>query len=153
MWRCLGFRHPTSQLARSLLNFLPQPTHAKKLRKKLYFLHMWRCLGFRHPTSQLTRSLLNFLPQPTHAITWHLAKFRDFRTSYGFYIILKHFSGKSVVMLREQDAWKFDASSWIETQHAPINMNNIFQNTTLQYSMHLQFKFDIFEKNQRIEIN
>ena len=48
---------------------------------------------------------------------------------------------------------KFDASSWIGTQHAPINMNNIFRNTTLQYSIHLQFKFDIFEKNQRIEIN
>ena len=34
-----------------------------------------------------------------------------------------------------------------ENNHtAPINMNNIFRNTTLQYSMHLQFKFDIFEK-------
>ena len=26
--RCLGFRHRTSQLARKLLNFLPQPLHA-----------------------------------------------------------------------------------------------------------------------------
>ena len=54
-----------------------------------------------HTKSQLARNLLNFLPQPTHAIIWHLAKFRDFRTSYGFYIILKHFSGKLVIMLRE----------------------------------------------------
>ena len=28
MWRCLGFWHPTSQLARNLLDFLPQPPHA-----------------------------------------------------------------------------------------------------------------------------
>ena len=28
MWRCLGFWHPTSQLARNILNFLPQPPHA-----------------------------------------------------------------------------------------------------------------------------
>jgi len=28
-------------------------------------------------------------------------------------------------------------------------MNNIFQNTTLHYFMHLQFKFEIFRKNQR----
>ena len=49
-----------------------------------------------HERSCYFRNLLNFLPQ--------LAKFRDFRTSYGFYIILKYFSGKSVVMLREEDA-------------------------------------------------
>jgi hypothetical protein len=28
MRRCLGFRHHTSQRARNLLNFLPQPLHA-----------------------------------------------------------------------------------------------------------------------------
>jgi hypothetical protein len=27
MWRCLGFRHPTSQLARNLLNCCTQPLH------------------------------------------------------------------------------------------------------------------------------
>ena len=42
-----------------------------------------------HERSCYFRNLLNFLPQ--------LAKFRDFRTSYGFYIILKY-------MLREEDA-------------------------------------------------
>ena len=66
--------------------------------------NLWRCLGFTHRTSQLARNILNFLPQPTHAITWHLDKFRDFRTSYGLYIILKHFFGKWLVMLREEDA-------------------------------------------------
>jgi hypothetical protein len=27
MWRCLGFKQHTSQLARNILNFLPQPPH------------------------------------------------------------------------------------------------------------------------------
>ena len=72
-------------------------------------LHMWSHVemsGFQ-AFDVATRSKPSqfFTTQPTHAITWHLAKFRDFRTSYGFYIILKHFSDKSVVMLREEDAW------------------------------------------------
>ena len=46
-----------------------------------------RGLGFWHPTSQLARNLLNFLPQPPHAITRRLDKFRDFWTSFAFYII------------------------------------------------------------------
>ena len=50
-------------------------------------LHMWRCLSFWYPTSQLARNLLNFLPQPPHAITRRLDKFRDFWTSFAFYII------------------------------------------------------------------
>ena len=86
------------------------PTCRKSVLK-LYKIHTmsenhetWRCLGFRHPTSQLAWNLLNFLSQPTHAITWHLDKFRHFRTSYGLYIILKHFFGKWLVMLREEDA-------------------------------------------------
>ena len=53
--------------------------------------HMWRCLGFRHRTSQLARKLLNFLPQPLHAMTRHLDKFRDFRTSFAFCIIKNTF--------------------------------------------------------------
>ena len=52
---------------------------------------IWRCLGFWHPTSQLARNLLNFLPQPPHAITRRLDKFRDFRTSFAFYIIKNTF--------------------------------------------------------------
>ena len=69
--------------------------------------HMWRCLGFRHRTSQLARKLLNFLPQPLHAMTRHLDKFRDFRTSFAFYIIKKHFFNKLVVMFRETDVRNF----------------------------------------------
>jgi hypothetical protein len=42
--------------------------------------------------SQLARNLLNFVTQPLHAITWHLDKFHDFRTSFRFYIIYKYFS-------------------------------------------------------------
>ena len=49
--------------------------------------HMWRCLAFRHLPSQLASNFLNFLPRPPHAITRHLDKFRDFWTSFGFYII------------------------------------------------------------------
>ena len=49
--------------------------------------NLWRCLGFRQPTSQLARNFLNFLPGPSHVITRHIDKFRDFRTSFGFYII------------------------------------------------------------------
>ena len=38
-------------------------------------------------SSQLAWKLLNFLPQPLHAMTRHLYKFRDFWTSFSFYII------------------------------------------------------------------
>ena len=48
---------------------------------------------------------------------------------------------------------KFDASSWIETQHTPNTMNNIFRSTRLQYSMHLQFKFELYIKIQHNQIN
>ena len=69
--------------------------------------HIWRCLGFRHRTSQLARKLLNFLPQPLHAMTRHLNKFHDFRTSFAFYIIKKLFFNKFVVMFRETDVRNF----------------------------------------------
>jgi hypothetical protein len=49
--------------------------------------HMWRCLSFRYLRSQLARNFLNFLPRPPHATTRHINKFRDFQTSFGFYII------------------------------------------------------------------
>ena len=48
---------------------------------------------------------------------------------------------------------KFDASSWIETQHTPNTMNNIFRSTILQYSIHLQFKFELYIKIQHNQIN
>ena len=48
---------------------------------------------------------------------------------------------------------KFDVSSWIETQHTPNTMNNIFRSTRLQYSMHLQFKFKLYIKIQHNQIN
>jgi hypothetical protein len=68
---------------------------------------MRRCLGFRHRTSQLPRNLLNFLAQPPHAISRYLDKYRDFRTSFAFYIILKQIVRKLVAMFREQDARNF----------------------------------------------
>ena len=37
------------------------------------------------------RKLLIFLPQPLHAMTRHLDKFRDFWTSFAFYIIKSTF--------------------------------------------------------------
>ena len=64
-------------------------------------------LGFRHRTSQLARKLLNFVPQPLHTMTRQLDKFRDFRTSFAFYIIKKHFFNKLVVMFRETDVRNF----------------------------------------------
>ena len=75
--------------------------------KPRHLRHMWRCLGFRHRTSQLARKHLNFLPQPLHAMTRHLDKFCDFRTSFAFYIIKKHFFNKLVVMFRETDVRNF----------------------------------------------
>jgi hypothetical protein len=65
--------------------------------------HVWKCLGLRHPTSQLARNLLNCCIQPLHATTWPLDKFHDFRTSFGFYIIYKHFSCQLFLMLRQKD--------------------------------------------------
>jgi hypothetical protein len=38
MWRCLGFSHPTSSLARNFLKFLPQPQHAMT-RQVVKFRH------------------------------------------------------------------------------------------------------------------
>ena len=69
----------------------------------IIFDHMWTCVGFRHLVSQLARNLINFLPQPSHAITRRVAKFRDFLTSFGIYIIKKHFSLTFLDMLRQQE--------------------------------------------------
>ena len=71
------------------------------------FDNMWRCLGFRHPVSQLARNLMNFLPQPPHAITRHVAKFRDFWTLFGIYIIINHFSITFLDMLCQREGWDF----------------------------------------------
>ena len=70
-------------------------------------LHMWRCLGFNHPTLQLARNFLKFLPHTTHAMPTQLVKFRQFRTPFGFYRILKHFPGTSLPMLRGQQGRNF----------------------------------------------
>ena len=73
----------------------------------VYFLIFYVYLNFRHRTSQLAQKLLNFLSQPLHAMTRHLDKFRDFWTSFAFYIIKKHFFNKLVVMFRETDVRNF----------------------------------------------
>ena len=51
-------------------------------------------INFRHLMSRVARNFLNFLPRAPHAMTRYLDKFRDFRTLFGFYIILKHVSRK-----------------------------------------------------------
>ena len=48
---------------------------------------------------------------------------------------------------------EFDLSLCIGTPHTSNNMNNIFLKTTVNYFMHLQFKFITAGKLRRIEIN
>jgi hypothetical protein len=47
----------------------------------------WRCLGFKHRASPLASNVLKFLSQSPHAMSRHLDKFHDFRTSFAFCII------------------------------------------------------------------
>ena len=42
---------------------------------------------------------------------------------------------------------KFHVSSWIRPQYTPNIMNIIFWTTKFDYSMHLQFKFEVCKKN------
>jgi hypothetical protein len=62
------------------------------------------CLGLRHPTWQLARNLLNCCTLPLHVITCCLDKFCDFRSSFGFSVIYKHFFRKLFVMWGQQVA-------------------------------------------------
>jgi hypothetical protein len=115
--------------------------------------HMWRCLGFWHPTSQLARNLLNFLLQPPHAMTRRLDKFHDFWTSFGFFYHLKSLFPQVTRHVASTRWSRFHVSSWIRPQHTPNNMTIIFWITKINYFMYLQFKFEIFQKIQRNEIN
>ena len=92
--------------AKRFLCRVPIPTLGKVFLFFFIFVFkffLWRCLGFRHHMSQLTRKPIIFLPQPLRAMTRHLDKFHDFRTSFAFYIIKKHFFNKLVVMFHEID--------------------------------------------------
>ena len=48
---------------------------------------------------------------------------------------------------------EFDSSLCVGTPHTSNNMNNIFPKTTVNYFMHLQFKFITAGKLRRIKIN
>jgi hypothetical protein len=88
--------------------------------------HMWRCLGFSHLTSQLALNLLNCCTQPLQVIARHPDKFRDFRTSFGFFCNLETLFPQVVHHVIITKCSIFHVNNWIWPQYTSNVMNTIF---------------------------
>ena len=115
--------------------------------------HLRICLGFRHRTSQLARNPLNFF---ITAYTCDEMTPRQVSWISDFVSILYNLKILYTQVPRRvpwKRCAKFGICHWIRSHTTCNTMNMIFWITQFQYSMHLQFKFELPGRIQVNEIN